>query len=272
MKKTTAMCGIMLMTMFNLHSETKPNVEAIMYLDMEMPCLANESLSGRIVIRNNGDGDIKLLRRMPNFPDMLVHQQLYVRMDVPEEEEMRMGAKPAMRWRARSYIKEDTDYEIQEGGGFVTLKKGESLEVNFQGREVTVPHGAENKRVTMVAELYLSPDKWIPVEIRPPLVVAGDAKLTFLSHIKAGSHYDENAPWVYHAKIDTNEVLFVKEKRVHRRLSDLHPDDIVTYSNKVITITQKDGKVRTIPEADIARVSAERAEEKRKARQQKGEN
>ena len=104
-------------------------------------------------------------------------------------------------------------------------------------------------------------------EFTPDNLVAGDAKITYLSHIKADPDYDENASWVYRAQIGTNEVLFVKKKYIHHRLSDLRPDDIVTYSNKVITITQKDGKVRTISEADIPRISAERTEEKRKARE-----
>ena len=233
-----------------------------MYLKTEMPCLHRQMLDGRIVIRNNGDEDIKL-QQGPVLRDLLVHSQLYIRMDVTEEEEMRISARPATRWMKRFDIKESTEYEIQEGGNFVTVKKGETFEVDFSTRQVTVPHGAGNKRVTMVAELYLSPDKWIPVEIRPPLVVAGDEKTI---GITSRTRNKVNEPWVYRINIDTNSVLYMAVERTGYDLADLNLDDVVTHSNKVITITQKDGKVRTILEADIPRISAERTEGKRKAR------
>ena len=153
MKRLISMCGIAL-TLFNAYAEQKPDVEATMYLDTEMPCWRGQMLDGKIVVRNNGDEDIKLMKSEMS-PAHFVYGQLYIRMDVSEEEEMRLSAKPATRWITRFRIKENTDYEVQEGGHFVTVKKGESFETDFAAREVTVPHGAGNMRVPMVAELYL---------------------------------------------------------------------------------------------------------------------
>jgi len=267
MKKAMLICGIMVAG-HDLYSEPKPDVEAVMYLDTEMPCWRGQMLDGRIVIRNNGDDDIKLMKSEMS-PAHFVYGQLYIRMDVSEEEEMRLSAKPATRWITRFRIKENTDYEVQEGGGFVTLQKGESFETDFAAREVTVPHGAGNMRVPMVAELYLSPDRWVPVEVRPPISVAGDAKFTPLTPIETGPEWDRTSVRLTRVQIGTNEFLHAKLNSAvpFLRLADLHPDDVVVHSNKVITITQKNGTVRTIPEADIPRISAERAEEKRKARE-----
>jgi len=209
-------------------------------------------------------------------PDDLIHSQLYLRMDVPEEEEMKISAKPPTRWIKRFNIKEEVDYVVQnrDDKHFVILKKGESFEADFIAREVTVPHGAEKKRVPIVAELYLSPDKWVPVEVRPPISVAGDAKFTPLTPIETGPAWDRTSVRLTRVQIGTNEFLHAKLNSAvpFLRLADLHPDDVVVHSNKMITITQKNGTVRTITETDIPRISAERAEEKRKARQLETKN
>jgi len=245
------------------------NVEVIMYLDTEMPCLRRETLSGRIVIRNKGDKDIKLLKTAVD-PEDVVESHLYLFPDMPLEEEKRlagdrggMGGQPS-----RDEIKRSVDYAVQnpEGKYHFSLQKGESLEADFDYREIkayALEYSSPRKQIPFKAELYLSPDIWIPVEVRPPIVVAYDAKIT---GITSDEWMNSDNPWVYRVNMGTNEFLYVNVGHTRHRLSDLQPGDVVTHSNKVITISQKDGKVRTIPEADIPRISAERAEEKRKAR------
>jgi len=272
MKKMIIMSGIML-AMFNLYSEPKPNVEAIMYVDTEMPCLKEfERLSGRIIIRNNGEDDVKVMGRTPDFPEMLVYFQLFLFPDISVQEEEQMTARPAESPHIRARIKRDIDAFVKRNEDIITIQKGESFETAFENINIKVPHGAYNRCLSFVAELYLSPDTWIPVEIRPRIMVACDAKITAVTVTKSGVPKDINTPWVYRAQIGTNEVLLVRENHIHYRLSDLHPDDVVVHSNKVITITQKNGTVRTIPEADIPRISAERTEEKRKARELETKN
>ena len=270
MKKTAVTFGIML-TAFSLHSEPKPSVEAIMYVDTEMPCLQyNERLSGRIVIRNNGDNEIKLLSR-PNDPGMFICFQLFLFPNISIQEEERMTARPAESPFLRQRIKRHIDSEVNKNVDIVTLKKGDSLEVVFDGIELKIPHSTSNPML-FAAELYLSPDTWIPVETRPSIVVAGGRTYTPVTPTEAGAKWDENATKVYRVPIGTNEVLLVKEKSKYHRLADLQPDDVVAHANKTITITQKNGNVRIIPEKDIARVSAERKEEIRKNRQPETKN
>jgi len=270
MKRPITVYGVIL-TAFNLYSEPKPNVEAIMYLDTEMPCLRdNEWLSGRIAIRNNGDTSIKLLKGTQAFPQMLVYEQLYLFPDLAAEgagtvfiaPDSRLEGKPS-----RSSIKRGVDYYSQRNEDTMELKKGETLEITFIGREVDSPiffSSGKRRDIPFKAELYLSPDTWIPVEVHPPIVVASGIAYTSVTPTEAGAKWDENATKVYRVPIGTNEVLLVKEKSKYHRLADLQPDDVVTHANKTITITQKNGNVRVIPEADIPRVSAERKEERRK--------
>ena len=271
----TMMCGIVA-TMWHLHSEAQPDVKAVLYLDTEMPCLRNEALSGRIVIRNNGDADVKLLKSAVN-PNDFVYSQLclFPNVSAHDARDFFIGFEPYHSLRGaplRDVIKYNVDYEVQRNEDIVTLKKGELLEVSFKDRSLleipVIAHDVPDRRVPIAAELYLSPDTWIPVEVHPPISVACDAKST---RITAGEIHRDTTQ-VYHICIGTNEFLRVYANGADYRLTDLKPDDVVTHSNKVITITQKDGKVRTIPEADIARVSAERAEKKRKARQLETKN
>ena len=236
-----------------------------MYLDTEMPCLPDEALSGRIVIRNNGDDAIKLMARS-DFPEMFVYFQLFLFPNVSVQEEERITARPAQSPHLRERIKKGIDTVVEKNENIVTLKKGEALEVDFEGVEIKMPHGAGNRQMPFTMELYLSPDTWIPVEVCPPIVVASGITYTSLTATEVGLKWDANATRAYRAKIGTNEFLLVREKIKHYRLADLHPDDVVTHTNNTITITQKDGNVRTIPEKDIPRISAERKEEKRKNR------
>jgi hypothetical protein len=257
------------------------NVEAVMYLDTEMPCVYGEALSGRIVIHNKGEDDIKLAGRA-DFPELLVLFQLALLPAISEQEMIAFYAgneKAYDGYPSRSTIKRCIDSWGTKNENIILLKKGDSREIKFDDFEIKISDflrhaGYVRKRIPFKVELYLSPDTWVPVEVHPPIVVDCGAKITSLTATKAGPDYDGNAAWVYRAQIGTNEVLFVREKYIHHRLSDLQPDDVVTHSNNTITITPKDGKVRTIPETDIARVSAERTEEKRKMREQlqKGEN
>jgi len=271
MKKTAVTFGVML-TVFGLHSEPKPSVEAIMYVDTEMPCLQyDEMLSGRIVICNNGEDEIRLMKGTPVFPEMLAYEQLFIFADISVQEEERMTARPAESPFLRQRIKRRIDSEVEKNMDIVTLKKGESLEVSFKSIELVIPHST-SRPTPFAAELYLSPDTWIPVEARPPIVVAGGVTYTSVTPTKAGQKWDEDATKVYRVPIGTNEVLLVKEKSNYHRLSDLHPDDVVTHANKTITITRKNGNVRVIPEADIPRVSSERKEEIRKNRQPETKN
>jgi len=276
-KSVVAMCSLLFGA---VQQSTAANVEATMYLDMEMPCLKSEMLSGRIVIRNHGDDDIMLLKREPYWPNMLVDEQLYLFPDISVQEARVFYPGPEHGLEgepSRSRIKHVVGSCIQENRDHITLKKGETFEVNFAGRKIEPPafnfHNPR-KRIPFKIELYLSPDTWIPVAVHPPIAIAYDAKYTPLTGLEKGGVLDGNAARVTRVQIGPNEFLWAKAEFAtsSQRLADLHPDDVVTHSNKMITITQKDGKVRTIPEADIARVSAERAEEKRKARQQKGEN
>ena len=247
------------------------NVEAIMYVDTDMPCLRSELISGKVVVRNNGMADIKLLKGTPLWPNMFVSEQLHLFPDISVEDEERITARPVTRWYRRQTIKENSDYEVQNPrneGVIATLKKGESLEIGFSGIEIPVPHGADNQRIPFAVELYLSPDQWIPIEVHPSIVVACDAKYTLVTANEKGSKWDNDAARVSRVQIGTNEFLWVKAKSssFSQRLADLCPDDVVTHTDNTITITRKDGNVRTIPEKDIPRISAERKEEKRKNR------
>ena len=252
------------------------DVEAVMYLDTEMPCLPKESegLSGRIVICNKGNDDIKLLKSVVN-PDDVVHSQLYLLPNISQEERtFYVGLESDFGRPTRTALKNSVDYCLQKNGWFIFLKKGEFFEVEFDGREIETAglllHASyARKRIPFKVELYLSPDTWIPVEVHPPIEIAYDAKYTQVTE-----QGDNNSTRVTRVQIGTNEFLWAKANPAmpSLRLADLHPDDVVVHSNKVITITQKNGKVRTIPEADIPRISAERAEEKRKARQLETKN
>jgi len=124
-KLATAMVTLLLGA---VQQSTAANVEAVMYLDTEMPCLKSEMLSGRIVIRNNGDKDIKLLKTAVD-PEDVVESHIYLFPDMPLEEEKRLagdrggiGGRPSREW-----IKTDVDVIVNnpESKFHFTLKKGE---------------------------------------------------------------------------------------------------------------------------------------------------
>ena len=280
MKKRYGMIVMLVGIAQLLFAET--SVEAIMHLDTEMPCLPYEKLSGRILIRNNGDDNIQLAGRVDDFLDMLIYFQLYLSANVSVQEirtfyagdERSLEGDPS-----RSTIKRCIDSWIQRNENIMTLKKSETLGVEFSKLEIKesalLRHaGYSRKRIPFKAELYLSPDKWIPVEVHPPIEIAYDAKFTPLTPIETGPEWDRTSVRLTRVQIGTNEFLHAKLNSAvpFLRLADLHPDDVVIHSNKVITITQKNGTVRTIPEADIPRISAERAEESRKARRRETNN
>jgi len=256
------MCALMFNAILPL---TAGNVEVIMYIDTEMPCLQSEWLSGKVVINNKGDRDIKLLEE-----DVVPLFQLYWHPNISEQDAPRAYAEmergDGMRF-SRSTVKGTTDSMVEKSERIVTLRKGESKEIVFEGKEIDAPYfyfHNPRRQIPFAAELYLSPDVWIPVEVRPPVAVAFDAKSG--TPVKEGKWVNSNEPWVWRARIDTNEFLFVKTDSASPtyRLGEVHPDDVVTHANKTITITQKNGNIRTIPEKDIPRVSAERKEERRK--------
>ena len=260
MKRVTAMAmstllsGAVQQTMAN-------NVEAVMYLDTEMPCLSGERLSGKIVIRNNRGTDIKLVDE-----DILSYFQLYWRPNISVQEARTIYAEAERGFGeriSRSTVKGTTDAMVEKNERIVILRNGESKEIVFENREIDESNllrhaGYSKKRIPFAVELYLSPDTWVPVDVRPPISVAYDAKAG--TPVKEGKWIKSDDPWVWRARIDEKEFVFVKTNSVSPtyRLSEVHPDDTVVHTNKAITITRKDGSVRTIPEADIPRVSAER--------------
>jgi len=260
--------------MFNVQSEQKSDVEAIMYLETEMPCRQGQTLSGKIVVRNNGNEDIQLLKSAVN-PDNLVRSQICLFTNFSEQERKSFSDAHAAhvgldaRDPPRDIVKLNVDYEIENNhtGYFITLKKGEAFELKFEGRMMQIPFlllGGGNRRVPIGAELYLSPDKWVPVEVHPPISVACYVKPIGITR---AARYNADEPWVYRINIGTNSSLYMALDRTRYDLADLNLDDVVTHTNKTITITQKDGKARVITEADIPRISAERTEAKRKARE-----
>ena len=278
MKKAMLICGI-IVAGHDLYSEPKPDVEAVMYLDTEMPCLQGQTLSGKMVVRNNGNDDIQLLKSVVN-PDDLVRSQICLFPNFSEQERKSFSDELAAHVGLnagdplRDIVKLNVDYEIENNHAdyFVALKKGETLEIQFEGRMMQIPFlllGGGNRRVPIGAELYLFSDKWVPVEVRPPISVACDARLIPIIAIETGPAWDRTSVRLTRVQFGTNGFLRAKLNSASPslRLVDLHPDDVVVHSNKVITITQKNGTARTIPEADIPRISAERAEEKRKARE-----
>ena len=267
--KTIVATAILTLLLNAAQMSSAADVEAIMYLDTEIPCLPSETLSGRIVIRNNGDDDIKLLKREPRWSDMLVHNQLYLFLEIPEDEKGKMTDRAMTGRNMRQTIKENVDYDVQKNNSeyVVALKKGETLEVEFSDRALEGLYSIGNRHVSFEAELYLSPDSWIPVEVLPPIVVACGISYNPITAIEAGAKWDKDATLAYRVPLGTNEILLVREKSKHYRIANLCPDDVVTHINKRITITQKDGTARMIPEQDISRVSAERKEKMRKSRQ-----
>ena len=265
MKKMIIVCGVML-AVFNLHSESKPNVEAVIYLDTEMPCLKDEVLSGRIVISNNGNDDIKLLQSEAN-PDSLVHEQLFLFPNISSMEKEQVRDLPLKRRHLMQNIKDGVDYEMQvtrKGKTFVTLKQGETLEMSFDNREIYVVQNAVN-RLEYTATLYLPPTAGVPVEICPPISVAYDAQLSPIANVGKGGKRNNDSPWrLFRVYMDTSEFLYAKTDYSFHRLLDLYPGDTVVHSNKIVTVTREDGKMRVISEADLNRIRSERQEERRK--------
>jgi hypothetical protein len=245
-------------------------VEVVMHVDTEMPCLKSELLSGTVVIRNNGDKDIKLPKGTSQYPDMLVHEQLYLFPSIPTQKEKDLlaghgvlGGQPS-----RTTIKEQVDAVLQNSESTVTLKKGESLTINFDNREISASIlSFTRERIPFAAELYLPPNNWIPVEVRPPVAIACDAKIIPVATGNNKHRKKGNAAWVFRVRMGTNEFLCANSNSSTHRLLDILPDDTVSFSNQTITVKQKTGDFHIIPERDIPwMIDKRRNENRRKAR------
>ena len=269
MNKTIIICGAVLVVS-TLYSDPKPSVEAIMYLDTEMPCRQDEVLSGKIIIRNNGDDDIQLLEGTSSYPELLVHHQLYVFPDIHKEgyNNLKTHSNILAERDYRQRAKFNVEHESKNlTTGLVTLKKGASLEVRFDDLELYMVFGNHKLQVPYVVELYLSPDTWIPVKVQPSIEVSYNSKA--VKSIKEGKRSNDNEPWAWRIHVGTNEFLFTKLNSSSRiqRLLEIQPDDIAVYTNQEITVTRRNGDVLVFPEQDFTRISAERKEKIRKRRQ-----
>jgi hypothetical protein len=220
-----------------------------------------------VLIRNNGDDDIKLLKGTSIYPDMLVHEQLYLFPNIPVQEEKDMlaghgilGGQPS-----RTTIKDQVDFALQNSENVVTLKKGESLTINFDNREISASVlSFTRNRIPFSAELYLPPNDWIPVEVNPPIAIACDAKLTPVVAENSKHKKGKAAAWVFRVRMDTNEFLYARSNFSTHRLLDVHPDDTVVLSNQTITVKQNTGGTHIISERDIPQMLDKRRNEKRK--------
>jgi hypothetical protein len=242
-------------------------VEVVMHVDTEMPCLKGELLSGTMMIRNNGDKDIKLLKGAPHYPDTLVHEQLYLFPNIPVQKEKDilaghgfLGGQPS-----RTVIKDQVDSALQNSESTVMLKKGESLMIDFGNREISASVlSFTRERIPFAAELYLPPNGWIPVEIRPPIAIACDAKIIPVAASNNKHGNERGAAWVFRARIDTNEFLCANLNSSIHRFLDIRPDDTIGFSNRTITIKQNTGDMHIIAERDIPRMGDKRRNENRK--------
>jgi hypothetical protein len=218
-------------------------VEVSMELDTEMPCLKSEMLEGTLRIINKGEEGIKLLKGTPNFPDMLVHEQLYLYPDISPQKEKRilagegsMGGKPS-----RQSIKEQTDSELADSENVFILKPGENCVIKFWSREITAALLAfTHERIPFKAELYLSPDVWVPVGVRPSISVACDAKITPIRQ-EGGTDTVRHPMWIFRTRIDQNEFLCATENFSSRRVLDITSNDTVTISGQTVTMKSKNG-------------------------------
>lgn len=239
-------------------------VEVVMYVDTEMPCLKSELLFGTMTIRNNSDDEIKLLKGTLCYPDMIIHEQVYLFPDIPAQKEIDIlaghgvhGGQPS-----RTIIKGQVDSALQNPGATITLKKGESLMINFGNREISASIlSFTRERIPFAAELYLPPTKWVPIEFRPAVAVACDAKII---PVTPSNKEHTKSTWIFRVRTDTNEFLCVNKDFSTHRLLDINPGDAVSYSNQTITVKQNTGDLHIIRERDIPQMIDNRRHERRK--------
>lgn len=239
-------------------------VEVIMHVDTEMPCLKSELLSGTIEIRNNSDDVIKLLKGTLRYPDMIIHEQLYLFPDIPFKKEMDIlaghgvpGGQPS-----RATIKGQVDSALQNPEATVTLEKGGVLMIDFGNRELSASIlSFTRERIPFAAELYLPPTNWIPVEVRPAITIACDAKII---PVVPSNKEHKKSTWLFRVRMDTNEFLCVNSNFSTHRLLNINPDDTVCFSNHTITVKQNTGRVHILPERDIPQMIDNRRYERRR--------
>lgn len=239
-------------------------IEVVMHVDSEVPCLRSELLSGTIDICNNSSNDIKLLKGTKIYPDIIVHEQVYLFPKIPIQKEIDILAGHGMPGGqpSRATIKDQVGSYFQNPEATITLKKGETLTIEFANREISASIlSFTRERIPFAGELYLPPNNWIPIDIRPVIEIACDAKIIPVS---ASKKEQQKSTWVFRARLGTNEFLCANLNFSTHRLLDINLDDTVCFSNKTVTVKQKSGRLHTIPECDIPKIIENRRHEIRK--------
>jgi hypothetical protein len=260
-KVTVAIC---VLSFSVAHQSAASGINVVMHVETEMPCLKSELLSGTIEIRNNSDNDLVLLKGTECYPDMIVHEQVYMFPDIPDKRESGVlaghgvpGGQPS-----RETIKRQVDSALQTSDGTIRLKKGEEIKIAFDNRELRASIlSFTRERVPFAAELYMPPANWIPIEVRPAIAIACDAKVT---PVRSSSKEHSKSPHLFRVSMETNEFLCVNARFSTHRLLEITPDDTVIFSNRTITVEQKSGDLRIIHEQDIPQVIDNRRHERQK--------
>jgi len=235
-----------------------------MEITSEMPALSGEDIIGKIRLTNNGADEIKLVKNKDDF--WFVFSQVYFFLDMPIEEQQKVIPLSSYRNKTRAFVKKETDSIIDKEGDFIILPTGQSCELPFDLFDFNPLEFIHvNRRFSFKAELYVQPDRWIPITITPPLEVAKDAKIKQVTP-QALLQTQAEAALVCHVKIGTNEFLYTRGKEKDFRFFDLSPDDQVEQNdNTRITVTRKDG-TKTEIATDKIDIFAKQREEKRKAK------
>jgi len=238
-----------------------------MEITSEMPLLQGEEFSGKIRLTNNGTDAIKLVKNKDDF--WFVSSQVRFFIDLPiKEQELAFGyplrGVPYGN-RSRADIKEETDSFIE--GDFTILPAGQSCEFTFDGIDFErVQFLSTRERLPCKAELYVQPDRWIPITVTPPLELAKDATFNRVTP-HAVSQAQAKSVYVTRVSIGTNEFLRAGGKRI----LDLSPDDEVEQKDSsLVTVTRKDG-TKTEIATDKIDIFAKQREEKRKAKPATGD-
>jgi len=244
-----------------------------MEITSEMPALVGEYFTGKVTLVNNGTEAVKLVKSKGHLWFIFTQVRFFVDTNsIPIEAQeaitsTRLNGIPYGD-NTRERTKEDTDFAIDAKNDFIILPAGQSCEIPFEevwfeALAYTLHTG---KRIRCGAELYVQPDRWIPIVITPPLEFAKDAKTRLISPNFLSR--TANKPLrLLRVNIGTNEFLYAGGKRI----LDLSPDDQVEQNdNTRITITHKDGTKTEITSGNVDSMVKQR-EEKRKAKQTTGD-
>ena len=265
MKKVMAIVLLAGVTAGTLPADAELTVT--MEITSEMPLLPREDIIGKIRLTNNGTEAVKLVKNKEDY--WFVFTQVRFFLDFSLEEQRQFISPPfgiPYGNRSRAFVKKETDFIIDKQGDFIVLSTGQSCEFSFD--EVEFPTLAfihVNRRFPFKAELYVQPDRWIPITITPPLEIAKDATFKWVTPHSV-SQVQVKPVYVTRASIGTNEFLCASKDNNFFRFFDLSPDDQVEQNNSVhITITHKDG-TKTKIDMDKIDILAKQREEKRKAK------